>query len=143
MTTKIHEIMTKSPITIGMNDTVKHMGELFKSYGFHHLLVIDENQKLAGIISDRDYLKVLSPFINTYSERDRDTAVLERKAHLIMNHQPKTAGPELTLAEANHFFITQKVSCLPIVDKDQKVLGIVTWRDILKWNESHRNCFEK
>lgn len=137
MTIKIHEIMTKNPITINMTHTVKDIGELFKAHTFHHILVLNENKQLAGIISDRDYLKILSPFINTYSERDRDTAILDRKAHLIMSHQPKTAGPDLTLTEANHFFITQKVSCLPIVDKDQKILGIVTWRDILKWNEAH------
>lgn len=150
MPTKLADIMTRHPITVGMNDTVRRIGELFEKHGFHHLLVLDEDQNLAGIVSDRDYLKVLSPFLNTYSERDRDTAILDRKAHLIMSHQPKTAGPDLTLEEANRFFIVNKVSCLPIVlpdadtdkrGKARKVIGIVTWRDILKWNDAHlRAC---
>lgn len=141
MTTHISEIMTPNPITIRLDTSIRQIGALFRRFGFHHLLVLDENEKLIGIVSDRDYLKVLSPFIDTYSERDRDTDILNRHAHSIMSHHPKSGHPELTLAEANHFFVVNKVSCLPIVDHDNKIVGILTQRDILKWNDLHiKDC---
>ena len=66
-----------------MDDSLHTIKELFEATGFHHLLVV-EGRKLTGIISDRDLLKALSPFIDTISERARDRATLERRAHQIM-----------------------------------------------------------
>ncbi|EKD42522.1 MAG: hypothetical protein ACD_73C00121G0002 [uncultured bacterium] len=131
----VEKIMTPNPITILMETSIRQIGGLFRRFGFHHLLVLADNKELIGIVSDRDYLKVMSPFLDTYSERDRDKDILNRHAHTIMSHNPKAAKKDMTLLQANHFFVENKVSCLPIVDDNNHVLGIVTWRDILKWNE--------
>jgi acetoin utilization protein AcuB len=106
--------------------------KIFDSVKFHHLLVIDSGKKLAGVISDRDLLRALSPYVGTPSENARDTATLKKRVHQIMTRQPITLLPEAQVADAVKVFLEHRVSCIPIVDKGFKPVGIVSWRDVLK-----------
>ena len=53
---KIEEIMTKKIVSVKLDDNLSHVKYLFETHHFHHLLVVAEN-KLVGILSDRDLLK--------------------------------------------------------------------------------------
>ena len=50
-TMKLGDIMTKSVVTVHMDDTLERIRDMFQESKFHHLLVIDEG-KLVGVISD-------------------------------------------------------------------------------------------
>lgn len=56
MPMKIERLMTTRLITVGMDVSLKEIRDLFEKASFHHLLVT-ENDKLVGIISDRDILR--------------------------------------------------------------------------------------
>lgn len=53
--------MTRHIVSVSMDDPLQRVRAAFEAYGFHHLLVI-ENERLVGVISDRDLLRNLSPF---------------------------------------------------------------------------------
>ena len=93
---------------------------------------LDEKDEVAGVISDRDVLKALSPYLDTISEQERDLATLTRKAHQIMTRQLVTASPEDTIEDAAGLLLKNRISCLPIITDDRVLAGIVTWKDILK-----------
>jgi acetoin utilization protein AcuB len=114
-----------------MDVTLKDIREIFGHASFHHILVT-ENKKLVGIISDRDLLKTISPYVNTPSERSRDAATLKKRAHQIMTRRPITIAVDGTILQAIRLFVDQKISCLPVLNHDGSVAGILTWRDILK-----------
>lgn len=127
----IGRIMTTRVVTIDMDDSLEVVRDIFKKVRFHHLLVVD-NQKLVGIISDRDMLKAVSPFVGTMSETTRDRATLNKRAHQIMSHHPVTLRPSCSSQEAAQLMLARGVSCLPVTTKDGEVLGIVTWKDVLR-----------
>lgn len=127
----VKQIMTPNVVTIGMDTTLREIRDTFEKHAFHHLLVV-ERDKLVGVISDRDLLKNLSPFLGTVSENTRDSALLKRHAHQIMRRNPITATPDTDVLEACSIFVEKGVSCLPVVAEDHSVAGIVTWRDILR-----------
>ena len=83
----VADIMTKEVITIGMDDSLQAINNMFEKHRFHHVLVL-ENEELVGVISDRDVLRKISPFINTLSEDFRDLETLNTKAHQIMTRTP-------------------------------------------------------
>ncbi len=126
----INEIMTLGAATIGMDDDVRRVKDLFEEHGFHHLLVI-ERGRLVGVVSDRDLLRNLSPFIDKLAERPRDLATLNRRVHQIMTRKPVTVSPEMSVETAAHMMLEQHVSCLPVVTEDGNVVGIVSSRDLL------------
>jgi acetoin utilization protein AcuB len=128
---KVADIMTKRVVTIGMDDTLEDINRIFEKHKFHHVLVM-EGEKLVGIISDRDVLKEISPFINTLSEDSRDLKTLQTKAHQIMTRKPIVVIENYSIKDTANVFLRKNVSCLPVVSPWGKVAGILSWKDILK-----------
>lgn len=131
----ITSIMSTRVVSVHMDDSLQSLRELFSATGFHHLVVVHDN-KLQGIISDRDLLKASSPFIDTISERARDRALLERKAHQIMTRDVITLSPTDTIYRAIELFNDNKISCLPVVDANQHPVGMVSWRDVMAYMQA-------
>ncbi|MGR3302798.1 MAG: CBS domain-containing protein [Candidatus Scalindua sp.] len=122
--------MTKKVFKVRMDDTVGTIHEILENANFHHLLVVEGN-KLVGVISDRDVLKAVSPFIGTLSEHTHDLVTLNKKAHQIMNHKPITVFKYTSLQVAASIMLDNNISCLPVVSSEGGIEGIVTWKDIL------------
>ena len=129
---KLGDIMTTRVVTVEFDDSLATVKEIFDSLRFHHLLVIGSDKKLCGVISDRDLLRAISPYVGTPSETTRDSATLKKHAHQIMTRSPRTLRPEASLEEAIQLLLDHRISCIPIVDKGFRAVGIVSWRDILK-----------
>lgn len=127
----IEDIMTRRIVTVEMEDTLSTVKEIFDNLKFHHLLVIDSG-RLIGVVSDRDLLKAISPFIGTMSETDRDEETLNKKVYHVMTRKPITLRPHDPIGDAVELFNKKRISCVPIVDEEFRPVGILTWRDILK-----------
>jgi acetoin utilization protein AcuB len=126
------KIMTARIVTVEMDDRLEAVKEIFDTMSFHHLLVVDEHNKLSGVLSDRDLLRALSPYVGSATETARDLATLNKRVHQIMTRRPITLRQESGIAEAVELLLKNRISCLPIVDDDFKPVGIVSWRDLLR-----------
>ncbi|MCB1756300.1 MAG: CBS domain-containing protein [Gammaproteobacteria bacterium] len=127
----IRQIMTRRIVTIGMDDPLSLARDIFHHTRFHHLLVV-ENGKLFGVLSDRDLLKSVSPYVGTASETARDVASLNKRVHQVMSRKPICLPLDGTIREAVAIFNENVVSCIPVVDDSKHPVGIVSWRDLLK-----------
>lgn len=134
----IDQIMSKPVVTVELDDTLAVVKHIFDNAKFHHLLVVEDG-KLYGVLSDRDLLKALSPFIGTPSQTMHDKATLNKKVHQVMSRKPITLSPQADVYDAISVFNQHSISCIPIVDENGHLLGIISWRDILKTIEENRN----
>lgn len=123
--------MTRRIITVTMDDSLRTVRELFHLCKFHHLLVADKD-RLVGILSDRDFLKSVSPCLGKMSETERDTATLNKRVHQVMTYQPITVDPRMRCEDAARVLIEKGVSCLPVVSSDGRLQGVLTWKDLLR-----------
>ena len=57
---------------------------------------------------------------------------MQKKLHQIMARNLITSQAQLPLNEAVLLFYDNNISCLPVIDEQNKAIGIITWRDILK-----------
>jgi acetoin utilization protein AcuB len=128
----LDKIMTAKVVTVAMDDRLEVVKEIFDTMSFHHLLVVDEHEKLSGVLSDRDLLRALSPYVGSAVETARDLATLNKRVHQIMTRHPLTLRPHSSVAEAAGLLLKNRISCVPIVDGDFKPVGIVSWRDLLR-----------
>jgi acetoin utilization protein AcuB len=128
----VGSIMTARVVTVEMDDRLEVVKKIFDTLNFHHLLVIDDGKKLKGIVSDRDLLKALSPYVGSAAENARDLATLNKRVHQIMSRKPLTLQRQALLSEAMQLFLEHRISCIPIVDDDFKPVGILSWRDVFK-----------
>jgi len=127
---KVESIMTAEVFTVRMDDTIGTIHEILKRAEFHHLLVV-EGRKLVGIISDRDTLRTISPFIGKLSEHPRDIYILDRKVHQIMKRKVITVEKSTSIETAANLLLKNNISCLPVTSTNGEIEGIVTWKDIL------------
>lgn len=127
----VASIMTRSVVTVALDDTLWTIRKIFNGVKFHHLLVVGEGG-LFGVISDRDLLKALSPFVGMISEHERDLAIFTKRAHQIMSRKPITVDNGTRIKTAARLLITKNVSCLPVTSSDGNIEGIVTWKDIFE-----------
>jgi IMP dehydrogenase len=110
--------MIIDPITLDESATVGDALKLMKEFRIGGIPIVDENNKLKGIITNRD--------LRFQTESSRPVAEIMTKENLIVGK----AGSGL--AEAEDILRNYKIEKLPIVDKDYRIIGLITYRDILK-----------
>ena len=128
----VGDIMSKKVITVQMDNTLKQIKELFIKNRFHHVLVLEESL-LVGIISDRDVLENISPYVNTAGAETRDLKTLTKRAHQIMTRSIKSVSKDTSIEEVCKILLAEEFSCLPVLSSARDIEGIITWRDILKY----------
>ncbi|MBA4851784.1 IMP dehydrogenase [Emticicia sp. BO119] len=110
--------MIIDPITLSEGATISDALRLMAEFKVGGIPVIDENHKLKGIVTNRD--------LRFQTEMSKPIVEIMTKENLIVGHEG--AG----LAEAEEILKNYKIEKLPIVDKDYKLIGLITYRDILK-----------
>ena len=124
--------MTQNAVSVQMDASLQEIGEIFKNNRFHHLPVLD-GKKLVGVLSDKDYLKAVSPYIGKASEDQSARQSLFQRAHQIMSRNVITQPMGTSIENAASILLEKSVSCLLIVTADGDLAGLVTWKDILKF----------
>lgn len=120
---KIKEIMTATPKTVGKNESLKIVATQMSKSNIGSLPVVDENQQVIGMITDRDMSMAFSKF---------DKPAKEIKVQEVMTKNIFTCREEDDPIKALGIMRANKVGRLPVVDKDNKLKGIITLDGILR-----------
>jgi len=129
----ISEYMTKEPLKINPDLTIARAREILDSKHFRHLPVVDNNGCLLGIITDRDIRSAYPSSLATDEERTKALEqVTKTSVSSIMSMELSTLSPDATLDDALLFFKKHIVGAIPITDKDNKLIGIFSIRDMVK-----------
>ncbi|EAJ1622496.1 IMP dehydrogenase [Campylobacter upsaliensis] len=109
------------PIFIAPNASIYEALELMAEYRISGVPVVDEERKLLGILTNRD-LRFESNFNN--------------RVENVMTKAPLITAPKgCTLDDAEKIFSTNKVEKLPIVDENNRLVGLITIKDLKKRKE--------
>jgi CBS domain-containing protein len=120
---KCHEVMTKNPVCCLSNDTVVKAAELMKSENIGSVPVVEneQNHKLVGIVTDRDLaLKVVAKGLDAKST----------KVEAVMTRKVVTCHAEDDLQKALDAMSEHQLRRIPVVDNDDKVVGIIAQADV-------------
>ncbi|WP_416308463.1 CBS domain-containing protein [Neptunicella sp. SCSIO 80796] len=128
---KISKIMSKPVVTVGIDDRLEKVHDIFAHAHFHHLLVV-AGSKLLGVVSDRDLLKAISPRVGSKTATEKDNASLNKRVHQIMTRKLVVINQDQTVMHAVKLFNANSISCLPVVNDAGEWVGIVSWRDIFR-----------
>jgi CBS domain-containing protein len=139
MTTRVKDVMTRTPYTIDPEAPIGTATAVMRDRGVRHLPVVDEAGKLVGMVSDRDVRDAV--FAPAFAERLSQAArrrvrglneTLDRlKVKDVMTWDAMTTEPDALLAQAAALMFEGQISSLPVVQKG-KLVGIVTERDVLR-----------
>jgi acetoin utilization protein AcuB len=128
----IKDWMSKSPITAKLTTSIMKAAKLMKENGFHRLPVVDEDGKLAGIVSDRDIKEASPSKATTLDMHELYYLLSEIKVADIMTKTVIAVAPEDTVEKAAVIMLRHNVGGLPVVDMNNVVVGVITDSDIFK-----------
>ncbi|NOT04609.1 MAG: IMP dehydrogenase [Anaerolineales bacterium] len=114
---KAESFIVESPIRMDSAHTVGDIKKLVDETGSGGILIVDAEEKLVGIITTRDLL----------FENDDNKPVSD-----LMQKKVITAAPDISLKDAEKLLHDYRIEKLPLVDKDGRVAGLVTLKDIMK-----------
>jgi acetoin utilization protein AcuB len=126
----VADIMTHSVVTLYEEDDLENIAEAMQKFRFEHVPVVD-NGKLVGLITRRDLATVFSSRLDP-TGRIRDE-VLSKSLFVrdVMTTNVRTANPDTPILDAARLMRDARIGCLPVVDPDGALVGIVTATDML------------
>jgi acetoin utilization protein AcuB len=128
----VRELMDKVVQTLTPDHRIYHAVGLMEEHGIRHIPMVDKDDRLVGIVSDRDIKRQLSAAYATDEESMSDRLVMLRGLEDIMTTAVVTVTPKDTIRMAAARMLEERISAVPVVDEDGHVCGIVTTTDILR-----------
>jgi IMP dehydrogenase len=114
---KAESFIVDNPISMTTTHTVGDIKKLVDETGSGGILILNEEEKLVGIVTTRDLLF-------EHNDQKPITELMQKKVI--------TAAPEISLKDAERLLHENRIEKLPLIDKDGHVAGLVTMKDITK-----------
>ncbi|MBR5913073.1 MAG: CBS domain-containing protein [Selenomonadaceae bacterium] len=123
--------MTKHPVSVKSNATIGEVSKLMQKNNFHRMLIIDDG-KLVGYLSDRDIVRVTPSPATSLSKFEIRSLLDKLSVKDVMKTKVVTVNEDATIEEAALIMYNNKVGGLPVISEVGAVVGIITATDILK-----------
>ena len=128
---KVQDYMTSSVISVPPVTPIRIAQQLMEDQHIRHLLVVDKN-KLVGVLSSGDIRRAGPSTTTTLSiweiARYWERVTVEQ----VMTREVVRVRPETSVTQAAHLMMCYHINSLPVVDKDDYPIGILTEVDIFR-----------
>ena len=129
---KLSEIMSTPVFSVDINEKFTEIPKKFRQHHIRHLPIIGGDNKLVGLISQKDLFRIHPPHKTLDGEWLYDEKALE---DIILKHvmlqNPFFMYENDCMGAAIVKFVQHKYGCIPIVNQDMQLKGIVTQEDVL------------
>ncbi|GMR21952.1 MAG: hypothetical protein BMS9Abin37_0275 [Acidobacteriota bacterium] len=127
---QLGEYMTRDPITVSEDTSMKEAMLLLRTHHIRHLPVT-KGKILVGLVSDRDIRRASPSLLSGIGKNDYEQVLEDTSVGRIMTREPFTVTETTPLADAVSVLVEKKFGSLPVVDGGELV-GIFTEIDALK-----------
>ncbi|NEA60771.1 CBS domain-containing protein [Streptomyces sp. SID13666] len=138
---RITDVMTANVVKAVYGTPFKVVAERLSRHGISGLPVVDDDEKVIGVISETDLMMRQVPSVADNASRwgrlyrthrQEQIKARARTAGQLMSQPAVTVHAEDSIAEAARTMMEHKVERLPVVDEQDRLIGIVTRRDLLQ-----------
>jgi CBS domain-containing membrane protein len=123
--------MTTKLVTVSEQDLLESLEEQMRRLRLRHLPVVDRQSKLVGLVTHRDLLSAFASWL-TDNEAAENAMIKQLPVRRIMQHEVLTVQPEDSLVEAGKLLWESKIGCLPVIDGEGTLVGIITEADFIR-----------
>jgi acetoin utilization protein AcuB len=131
--TRVEDVMTKRLIMVRPDQTFADVVSLMANHSFRHFPVVESPGRLVGVISDRDILRAVARI------KDWNSTYV----HQFMSRDVVAVKPHTRLSHATGKMLSKRINCLPVIEDDGMICGIITTTDLLKVFRSIEESLEK
>ena len=123
--------MSKPVITVDENDSMQDAINLFKKHNIRMLPVMGKD-RMVGIISDGDIKKVSAPDAKILEVHKLIYIFSKIKIKDLMTKNPISVPDDYTVEEIAEILLANKISGVPVINEEKKLMGIITQTDLLR-----------
>jgi acetoin utilization protein AcuB len=128
----VDDVMSPQPVSVAVEASLRSALERMDQHGVRHLPIVDGERKVIGILSDRDIRTVIGNPMRTISSHDAMARIESARVGPIMTPSPMTLRSGTPLGRAARVFSDHKVGVIPIVDDHDRLLGVLSYTDVLR-----------
>jgi acetoin utilization protein AcuB len=118
---QVRKHMSTPAITVRADADYRTAFDVMRERDFHHLPVVDAGGQLVGIVAQRDMMVAATRHHNAPVE------IAE-----VMHRPVVSTQPDVQVVEVARLMMSQNIGCLPVVDANMNLLGVITERDLLE-----------
>jgi acetoin utilization protein AcuB len=123
--------MSKNVITVDVNDSMPDATKLLKENDIRMLPVMKKG-KLVGIVTDRDLKKASASDATTLEVHELLYLLTKIKVKDIMTSDVITVPPDFTVEETAQVLQKNRISSMPVVDAEERLVGVITQSDLFQ-----------
>ncbi|NIM95740.1 MAG: CBS domain-containing protein [Anaerolineales bacterium] len=127
----VKDRMTPDPITITTDTSFPDAFGIIREKGIRHLPVMDDKQKLVGIVAHTDLLHASPSDATTLSIFEMNYLLANLHISEVMSSPPITIDEDAPLEDAARVMVEKKIGCLPVM-RDGDLVGLITETDIFE-----------
>jgi len=138
----VKDIMNTSVKTANANTLIKDIASTMCFNKISGVPVIDNEEKLIGVISEKDILRAMFPDVDQIMQEGAKAdfesieadykGLLDKKAEELMTQTVASVQAEMPLLKAASLMCVKKIRRIPVTDKDNKLIGIISIGDVHK-----------
>jgi CBS domain-containing protein len=130
----VQEVMTREPTTATGETTIKRAAEILAELHISSLPVLDDHGRLCGVVSEADLIReafVPDPRSHMFAV-DHGEQPAPKTVEDVMTPHAITVHEGTDIADAAELMTTTGVKCLPVIDDDQGLVGVISRSDLVK-----------
>ncbi len=128
----VKDHMTQNPITVTADTVISKAVDLMRTNNFHRLPVVDDGGRIIGLITGGLVEEQSGAKTTSLSIFELNYLLSRTKVSDIMIRDVQTIRGDVFLEEASQLMIDREIAALPVVDADNRVIGIITEKDIFQ-----------
>jgi acetoin utilization protein AcuB len=130
--THVRDIMSEKIVTIRADDTLSTVEDIMTLGHVRHMPVV-EGGRLVGVVSERDLLRASLSNLSEFGTEQRRAFLYGVEIQRGMSQPPVVIDPGATVEMAASVLADRKIGCLPVVDPEGALLGMLTETDVLRY----------
>ena len=127
---KVRDLMSSDVVTLHSSETLDIADRIMALGRIRHMPVLNENDELVGIVSQRDLFRGALASALGYGKAEQARVLGQLLVKEVMTAEPVTIGADASLADAAGLMLKRKIGCLPVVEGD-RLVGLITEADFV------------
>jgi CBS domain-containing protein len=119
---KVKDVMEPNVCFLNDEDTILHASKFMKEERIRNLPVIDKDKKLVGLITLREIIETI------FHNPDQ----ISVRSAMLQQEQMTCVKPDTSLKDAIEIMMANRFGCLPVIDNNGKLLGVISEANLLK-----------
>ena len=128
----LKDLMTRPVIKVGLSTKISAIEALFNEFKIHHIPVVDDQDHIQGMISENDVKRYKNWSARTQNNPPEHLSVSTVKAEEVMSEKVLSINESANLIEAATIMNAHRFHCLPVVNDQHVLVGILTAHDLIR-----------